>query len=361
MTHRLTAATLLLLCACDTGKSTPDDPEDSTGEPAASTGAATDSTGEPSTGDLEDGTSSTGEPVEDFGREATECVTKGASAPCQTGGVAGIEVCLASPYLDTQDRLTWSACLTETCTGGDSERACDGGGLQYCVGLELTDAPKHRRWGVCNDADACKPGDIDICGTLGNPEVACLRDGQGGMRYDDCGFTPLVLSFGDTLEFSPAPARALDFSLQGPHACARADWPAPATPWLALDRDGSGSIDDGRELFGSGSVLASGCYARHGFAALAELDSDGDGAITPADATWSSLVLWSDHDADRRSSGWELLPLTSFEIEAIDLGYHSTRDCDARGNCGVERSAFRYRSNGHTRHGEVIDVHLTCE
>jgi hypothetical protein len=202
-----------------------------------------------------------------------------------------------------------------------SERACDGGGLQYCVGLELVDAPRHRRWGVCNEPTACELGDTDYCLRGPRPpETSCLLDGQGGARFDDCGFTPLVLSFGADLEFSPAPARALDFSLQGPHACARADWPAPATPWLALDRDRNGSIDDGRELFGSGSMLASGSYARHGFAALAELDSDSDGAITPADAAWSDLVLWADHDADRRSSGWELLPLASFAIEAIDLG-----------------------------------------
>lgn len=356
MILRATAAALLLLCACDTDKSVAD-PENSTGEPEATTGETEATTGEPGSSE---GSSSTGEPVEDFGREGLDCTVLGGSAACQQEGVAGLEVCIASPYGDTFGVQTWSACLTDPCDGGQSERACDGGGLQYCVGLELVDAPRHRRWGVCNEPAACKPGDTESCFD-NTPETSCLLDGQGGARFDDCGFTPLVLSFGADLEFSPAPARALDFSLQGPHACARADWPAPATPWLALDRDHNGSIDDGRELFGSGSMLASGSYARHGFAALAELDSDSDGAITPADAAWSDLVLWADHDADRRSSGWELLPLASFAIEAIDLGFHNRRSCDARGNCGAERSAFRYRSDGRTHHGEVIDVHLTCE
>ncbi len=365
MMLRLTTAALLL-CACDTGKSGTSDAPDSTGEAqttgTGSTGAATGSTDAATESTASSGeATSTGAPIEDFGRVGQPCEVTGSFAACQADGAAGIEVCIQPPYFDTSSEQTWSSCLTEGCSDGDSERACDGGGLQYCVTLELVGAPKERRWGVCNEPGACKVGDTDICDGPGSSEVPCLRDSEGGTRFDDCPFTPLVLSFGDRLEFSPAPARALDFSLQGPHACARADWPGPATPWLALDRDGNGSIDDGRELFGSGTLLASGSHARHGFAALAELDTDGDGALTPADPAWPGLVLWADHDADRRSTHWELLPIASFEIEAIDLDFTHTRECDARGNCGAERSAFRYRSNGRSHHGEVIDVHLRCE
>lgn len=359
MVFRTIPALILLLGACDTGKSTGSG--ESSGESSESSGDTSDeSTGE-STGSSGADDSSTGAPAPDFGREGEPCKTLDIVAPCQAGGEAGIEFCYTKHIQDNGPVQEWSACLTEPCTDADTARPCDGGGQQYCVALTLKNTPPQRRWGVCNGPTACAPGDIYVCEVLGSPEVSCISDTQGGTYFEDCGFTPLVLSFGDALEFSPAPARAIDFSLRGADACPRADWPSAATPWLVLDRDANGSIDDGRELFGSGTMLASGSYAPHGFAALAELDADHDGQLSPADPSWPGLLLWADHDADRRSSGWELLPLASFDIEAIELGFHTTRDCDTRGNCGAERSAFRYRANGRARRGEVIDVHLRCE
>jgi hypothetical protein len=155
---------------------------------------------------------------------------------------------------------------------------------------------------------------------------------------------------------------AAEFDIHGgAGSCACADWPSAATPWLALDRDGNGSIDGGRELFGSATRMSSGTGPHNGFDALAELDSDRDGKLTAADARWGELVLWADHDGDRRSTGWETLPLASFEIVEIDLGYTTRRECDARGNCGLERARFVYRSMGQERSGEVVDVRVQCE
>lgn len=357
----------LLLGACDPDKSTTDAAQNSTGEVGESSQGETselvgdESTGEPTTGD---DSSTTGEPAApDFGRAGERCEVEGQWAACQAGGAAGIELC---SWVTPNQQYEWTPCLTETCDVAASQRPCGDDGTQYCVVLGFPDAvdvdapPADLHWGLCNDAAACKPGDSETC-TLPDETVACVPDGVGHMFFEECGFTPLVLSFGDALEFAQAPARAQGFSLRGADSCARADWPAAATPWLVLDRDGNGAIDDGRELFGSGTRLASGGYAPHGFAALAELDADHDGQLSPADPAWSTLLLWADHDADRRSSGWELLPLASFAVEAIDLGFHTTRDCDTRGNCGAERSAFRYTADGRARHGEVIDVHLRCE
>jgi hypothetical protein len=219
--------------------------------------------------------------------------------------------------------------------------------------------------GGSGDGDVCEIGDIDDCTTAQG--LAGLRDcvdGDDGPEWTECAgdqgaaSTPLVLAFaGERVQFGAGDSSAFDLAGRGMSVAT--DWPAASTPWLALDRNGNGRIDDGSELFGSAALLASGAHAANGFQALAELDDNGDGRITPADAAWSRLTVWSDADADRRSSGSELAPLSAFRLTGIELGYSTARLCDARGNCEIERAGFRYLdASGAERTGAVIDVHL---
>jgi hypothetical protein len=172
--------------------------------------------------------------------------------------------------------------------------------------------------------------------------------------------TPLVLSF-DGAPVELVADAAHSFDLNGAESRVT-DWPAARTPWLALDRDGDGRIGDGSELFGSMTVLSSGARAPDGFAALRELDADGDGRLTPADPAFAGLVLWADRDGDRRSSPDEIAPLSAYEILSIDLDDHVETRCDARGNCEVERASFQYRdAAGVVRTGAVVDVHLAAQ
>jgi hypothetical protein len=167
-----------------------------------------------------------------------------------------------------------------------------------------------------------------------------------------------VLDFdGGAIDYTPAIAASFDLSGDG--SCVSTDW--PTAPWLALDRDGDGAIRSGAELFGNATPMASGKPATQGFAALAELDSNRDGKISAADARFGELVLWSDLDDDRVGTMAELRPLRDTTLVAIDLGFRREASCDGRGNCGVERAAFEYRTpTGQPAMGEVVDVHLTC-
>ena len=230
----------------------------------------------------------------------------------------------------------------------EAKRGCHDG-VEYCAhtGSEYL-------WGTCVAEPACEPGAERECGV-------CELDVDGVPYWSDtCGAssTPLALRFDD------APVRFAmssgTFDL-GPE-CGATDWLEAATPWLALDRDGSGAIEGGHELFGSATVLRDGARADHGFVALAELDSDRDGRIDASDPDFARLVLWADHDADRRSTLWELTPVATAGLVAIDLDYRRDRRCDARGNCEIERAAFTFRDAlGRTRTGEVVDVHLACQ
>jgi hypothetical protein len=188
--------------------------------------------------------------------------------------------------------------------------------------------------------------------TSGGGGGDCTCDGY---CQSSCAGTPLCLSFDSTpVRFVDVPGR---FALADGDS-AHTDWISPETPWLVLDRDGDGRIDDGRELFGSMTRLPDGRTAANGFEALRVLDTNHDGRITPADAWWSRLRLWSDTNQDRRSQTAELRRLSSRGIEALELNFAIAPRCDERGNCEVERAAFWYRADGVLRRGRIVDVHL---
>ncbi len=168
--------------------------------------------------------------------------------------------------------------------------------------------------------------------------------------------TPIVLRFGaDEVRYTRGGG---DFDLTGKGMSVATDWPTAATPWLALDRDGNGRIEDGSELFGSGTRLSSGQLAHHGFEALAELDQNGDGAINAADAAFTSLRVWADDNGDRTSQPHELKTLAELGITSLSVQHRVEQTCDARGNCGRERAAFTFVVDGVVRHGEAVDVYL---
>jgi hypothetical protein len=167
-----------------------------------------------------------------------------------------------------------------------------------------------------------------------------------------------VLSFdGAPVQYTQRMAGAFDLSGHG--LSIATDWPSASTPWLALDRDGSGSIESGAELFGSATQLSGGLLASNGFQALAELDDNGDGVITESDSSFAQLLVWADGDASRSSNGSELSSLSQHRIVSIELDYRVERSCDDRGNCEVEVAQFRYLdADGTLRNGRIVDVHL---
>ena len=190
----------------------------------------------------------------------------------------------------------------------------------------------------------------------GGQYASYLCTASSGITYSCT--TPLVLSFEPEVPVSFQPA-AHDFALDPKLGSACYDFPAAQTPWLAFDRDGSGGIEDGSELFGSATPLAAGGAARHGFEALAELDDNGDGHIDARDAGWRYLLAWADRNGDGLSQPEELIPVTELGLESIALAYGVSVRCDARGNCERERAGFVWRDADGARHiGAVIDVHV---
>jgi hypothetical protein len=223
---------------------------------------------------------------------------------------------------------------------------------------------------ISPEENECEPGDRkhegptsseedidDLC-----PGVDYRCDVVGGepMWIEELCNTPLVLRFDqapvEMIAQEQTPDATFDINMRA-DSCISTDWPTAATPWLVVDLDGNGSIDGGHELFGSGSRLTNGRHAEHGFAALAAFDSNADGSVDASDARFGELMLWRDWDADRLSTPDELEPLASAGVERLAVDYRIETECDARGNCGVQRAAFEFAGGT----GEIVDIYLSCQ
>jgi hypothetical protein len=153
--------------------------------------------------------------------------------------------------------------------------------------------------------------------------AAVVDAASGAQRGNACEneiglVTPLVLDLAaraelPTITLAESTAR---FDLAATGGRRRTGWFDADTAILALDRNGNGTIDDGRELFGSATPIGKRA-ARDGYEALAQYDRDGDGEITARDPVFKKLRAWIDANGDGVSQPSELRTLASLGIDAI--------------------------------------------
>lgn len=88
--------------------------------------------------------------------------------------------------------------------------------------------------------------------------------------------------------------------------------------FLAIDRDGNGVIDDGRELFGNTNGFG------EGFRSLSTYDSNLDYVMDAGDQIFNQLVIWRDLDGDGRTQDGELFNAAELGLTRISLAYTPT-------------------------------------
>ncbi len=192
----------------------------------------------------------------------------------------------------------------------------------------------------CSCQCACNPsGRPSYC--PGGPSAASCSGGGWACN------SPVLISMESDRVSLAGPADGVLFDLHGIGLLRQWSWTRAESSdgWLALDRNGSGTIEDGTELFGSVTEqpAARANEIPHGFRALAVFDSlaqggNEDGFIDARDAVFSQLRLWRDANQNGVSEPSELLTLTQADVGRLDLQVQERPRRDRFGNY------FRYRA-----------------
>jgi primosomal protein N'' len=181
-------------------------------------------------------------------------------------------------------------------------------------------------------------------------DLAMCRDFQCTRKKVDSGKVtlrdPLVINFdGKAAELA---STRFNFDLDADGKAESVQGLASGSAFLALDRNGDGQINDGRELFGARSG--------DGFADLAAFDSDGNHWLDEADAAFAELKVWS-RDADGKDS---LGSLKESGVGAIYLGATETpfslKDSDNHLRGQVRASSVYLREDGRAGTLQQIDL-----
>lgn len=167
-----------------------------------------------------------------------------------------------------------------------------------------------------------------------------LRAGDG-VRKD-----PLVINFnGSSAQLQ---SQRFSFDLEGDGSKEQVAMLGANSGYLALDLDGNGAIDSGKELFG----VASG----DGFADLARLDGDSNGWIDENDAAFTQLRVWS----PAADGGGQLATLLEKQVGALYLGKTATpfelRDANNQSLGAVRASGVYLNEDGSVGSLQQIDL-----
>lgn len=141
--------------------------------------------------------------------------------------------------------------------------------------------------------------------------------------------TPIVVSLraGMSRAELMAPIR-VEFDLDGNGPKAYSSWPSKDAGWLVYDKDGSGSISSGLDLFGKSTFWI---FWEHGYEALSALDADNNGSVEGSET--AGLAIWQDLNNNAVSDPGEVRGLHACGIQSLSCtsevgadGFHSNAE-----------------------------------
>ena len=146
-------------------------------------------------------------------------------------------------------------------------------------------------------------------------QVAVMTDGQITSYL----FSPIVLNLtGSSINTVGANA-GVTFDMAATGSQQHTGWIGAGSGFLVRDLNHDGVINNGSELFGTSTLLASGAKAANGFEALAQLDTNHDGILDAKDAAFNELGVWVDSNSDGITQPGEVYSLSSLNITQFNL------------------------------------------
>ena len=246
------------------------------------------------------------------------------------------------------------SCITSGCSVGISINATKDG-----IGTTVT-FPTVNVYSNKNDAridclakssTSAPPPPSGTCKVTPSPGTH-FGTNQTGDPTDDTDCSPIIIDLTGDGFFLTSAANGVKFDIANTGVPVQIAWTANANnAFLVLDRDGSGTITSGSELFGNFTSQPSSPHP-NGFAALAVYDDpknggNGDGIIDARDQIFSKLRLWVDANHDGICQPGELHTLPEMGVFSIGLDYSLSTRTDEFGN------VFRYRAKiNQGQHGE---------
>lgn len=150
---------------------------------------------------------------------------------------------------------------------------------------------------------------------------------------------PLIIDLGETGIELRSLEHGVNFDLDNNGFAEKTAWIGTEDGFLALDRNGNGSIDNGGELFGDQVILKDGSKSESGFEALAELDDNSDGIIDNNDIAFADLRVWIDANHNGKSESNELKTLNETGIVSISLEHSEVSFVDEETGTRIAESA----------------------
>lgn len=228
---------------------------------------------------------------------------------------------------------------------GGSQMASSGFGLVY--NRNETQVEKSRVSFAANGVVKTTDGREINLNLNFNIDQEIVQQSSFQLRAGDALKDPLVINFGGSVASFTDRSMSFDIDSDGDRDTFRQL--SANSGYLALDKNNSGTIDDGKELFGP--------QTDNGYGELAQYDEDGNGWIDENDSVFDNLKIWY-HDEQGSS---QLVALADKNVGAIYLGSIDTQMnmYNSAGMAGTLRqSGLVLLENGESRVMQELDVRI---
>lgn len=100
--------------------------------------------------------------------------------------------------------------------------------------------------------------------------------------------------------------------------------------------------------------MKDGSNAAHGYAALAEFDSNSDGLIDNKDEKFADLKIWRDLNQDGVSQEGELFSLAELGIQSLDTTYKDVNTRLGNGNTIAQKGSYTLADGTKREMGDLL-------